>query len=132
MIEVAVGLIFRNNGQEVLLCQRKQELPYPYIWEFPGGKVNEGEEIEECLTRELREELGISVRQSKLYDRQSYKYTSGSFDVFYFLVHSFVGIPENHAFADMRWVPIEKLHSYDILEGNAVTVQKLINEYGKT
>jgi len=131
MIKVAVGLIFRNIWKEILLCQRRSELPYAFKWEFPGGKVNDGEQIEECLKRELWEELQISIRQGKLYHRRSYDYTSGSFDVYYFLVHSYTGIPTNHAFTEMRWVPINDLNSYDILEGNYATVQKLLTDYGK-
>jgi 8-oxo-dGTP diphosphatase len=132
MIKVAVGIIFRNNGKEVLLCQRRPELPYPHKWEFPGGKVNDDEQIEECLKRELLEELHISVIWSKLFNHQSYEYTSGTFDVYYFIVQSYEGIPINHLFADMRWVPITELNNFDILDGNASTVQKLLNQHEKT
>lgn len=128
MIKVVVGLIFRNDGKEVLLCQRKPEMPYPHKWEFPGGKVNDGEETEECLKRELSEELQISVLQSEIYHRQSYEYASGTFDVHYFTVLSFNGEPHNHVFADMKWVPISELSKYDILAGNATAAQKLLND----
>ena len=106
-------------------------MPYPLKWEFPGGKVNNGERIEECLKRELFEELQISILQNRLYNRQSYDYTSGKFEVFYFIVQSYDGDPLNNAFADIRWVPINELNHFDILDGNATTVQKLVTEYGK-
>ncbi len=132
MVKVAVGLIFRNMWKEILLCQRRPELPYALKWEFPGGKVNDGEQIEECLKRELLEELRITVRSSDFYYRQIYEYPkSGVFDVTYFLVHSYDGIPVNHVFNEISWILINDLQYYDILEGNSAVVQKLLNEYGK-
>jgi 8-oxo-dGTP diphosphatase len=132
MIKVAVGLIFRNQGKEVLLCQRKPESPYPLKWEFPGGKVKDGEDIEECLKRELLEELNINVLHCRLYDRNSFKYTSGTFDVFYLTVRRYEGIPSNSLFSDMRWVPITELNNYDHLAGNIPTLRKLLNEINTT
>jgi 8-oxo-dGTP diphosphatase len=132
MIKVAVGLIFGDNGQKILLCQRRPGLPYPHKWEFPGGKVNDGETTEECLKRELSEELNINPLQYKFYHREKFRYTSGEFDVHYFTVQSYEGEPSNHLFADMRWVPMTELNNYDHLDGNYSTVKKLMNEYENT
>jgi 8-oxo-dGTP diphosphatase len=127
MIKVAVGII-RNEGR-VLLCQRKKTARYGLKWEFPGGKVENGEPIEECLRRELEEELGISATIGELYHRQRYEYPdSGIFDVFYYVVPFFSGDIRNRVFASWQWVPLHLLSSYDILEGNREIVVKLMEE----
>ncbi|MBI4547818.1 MAG: (deoxy)nucleoside triphosphate pyrophosphohydrolase [Ignavibacteriae bacterium] len=134
MITVTVGIIM-NDGR-VLLCQRKRSSRYGLKWEFPGGKLEHKEPMEECLKRELHEELGIRADIGSLFHRQHYVYPdSGSYDVFYYLVRRYSGEISNPAFggafAQLQWVPIGKLSSYDILEGNREAVQKLIEHYGK-
>jgi 8-oxo-dGTP diphosphatase len=130
MINVAVGLIVRNRT-EILLCQRKPHLPYPLKWEFPGGKMMHGENAEECLRRELAEELHITAEIGGLYHRGQYIYPdSGTFDVSYFLVSSFSGSIVNNVFEQLRWVQIGHLPSYNILEGNADVMRMLMSEYG--
>jgi 8-oxo-dGTP diphosphatase len=132
MINVAVGLIIRNRT-EILLCQRKPHLPYPLKWEFPGGKVMDGESMEDCLRRELMEELHITAEAGRVYHRGQFVYPdSGTFDVSYFLVPSFSGSIVNNVFEQVRWVPISHLPSYDILRGNADAVRMLLSEYATT
>lgn len=58
-IEVAVGILLR--GDEFLLGSRPQGKPYAGYWEFPGGKIEAGETVEQALKRELEEELGVSI-----------------------------------------------------------------------
>jgi 8-oxo-dGTP diphosphatase len=126
MIKVAVGIIIRKNS-DILLCQRKSHLPYPLKWEFPGGKVIAGESMEECLYRELKEELGINAVVGRLYHSQEYVYSdSGTFNVFYYMVTSYSGEIVNNIFESYRWVPISELSNYDILEGNKNVIEKLI------
>ena len=59
-VDVAVGILMRPNG-DVLLAQRPEGKPYEGYWEFPGGKVEAGEEISAALKREFLEELGITI-----------------------------------------------------------------------
>jgi len=131
MTQVAVGIIM-NDGR-VLLCQRKQTARYGLKWEFPGGKLENNEPLEECLKRELHEELGIKAETGSLFHHHQYVYPdSGSYDVFYYLVKNYSGEITNSAFAQWQWVPIDELPSYSILEGNREAVQKLIERYGKS
>jgi len=58
--EVAVGVLRRADGH-YLLAQRPEGKPYAGYWEFPGGKIEQGESVEAALARELREELGIDI-----------------------------------------------------------------------
>ena len=134
MTKVAVGIIIKNNPdshrKNVLLCQRKKSARYGLKWEFPGGKVEEGETIESCLRREIHEELGIDAVIGELYHRQHYVYPdSGTFDVFYHNVPAFSGTIINRVFESYAWVPILKLAEYDILEGNKKVVSKLLSDH---
>ncbi len=123
MIKVAVGILFHpsspGSAPEVLLCQRRAGSKYALKWEFPGGKVEPGEEVEDCLVRELREELGITADEVTLFHRQQAVYPdSGHYEVWYFLVENSSGTPVNRVFNRIEWVPVDDLPEYDILEGN--------------
>lgn len=130
MIQVAVGIIIRDG--RALLCQRKRTARYPLQWEFPGGKVEEGESIEACLRRELSEELAIEPGVGEFYYCGKYNYPdSGEFEVHYHLVHSFAGEIRNNNFETLAWPLIGDLASFNILEGNRDVVRKLMEEYGE-
>ena len=131
MIRVAVGIIVQNG--DVLLCQRKQASRYGLKWEFPGGKVKNGEATEKCLQRELLEELGITVEVGPLFHRQHYVYPdSGAFEVLYYLIQTYTGEMKNHVFESYRWTPIVELPSFDILEGNRNVVEKLLMTHAES
>lgn len=133
MIQVAVGIIVSNDsskGTQILLCQRKKASRYGLKWEFPGGKLNNGESPDECMRRELLEELGIIVERFKPYHQELSVYPDGkSYEVEFYLVTKFSGTPKNLAFEQVQWIPIKQLSSFDILEGNVTVVQKLSNEF---
>ena len=135
MKEVAVGIIMSNGL--VLACQRKRHAQYPLKWEFPGGKLENGESPESAVVRELREELGIDAIVDREFCRHECVYTSadshddGTFRVFYYLVHTFTGTPVNHAFEQIRWVSPVDLQQMDILEGNRKAVETLVGKESK-
>ncbi len=132
MKSVAVGLIIKNGL--VLACQRLANAQYPLKWEFPGGKVEQGETFEEALVRELREELSIEATVSKEFHRQEWVYgestspenSTGAFHVRYFLVGAFTGKPFNNAFESVQWVTPAAMLDMDILEGNRRAIELLI------
>lgn len=61
MIKVTCAIIEEANSSRVLCAQRSEQMRLPLKWEFPGGKVEEGESLESCLIREIQEELGVLV-----------------------------------------------------------------------
>lgn len=135
MKQVAVGIIVRNG--RVLACQRKRDTTSPLKWEFPGGKLENGESPESAVVRELREELGIDATVDHEFCRHECAYPdkdSGGaveFRVFYYLVHSFGGIMTNHVFEEIRWVTPAELNGLDILEGNRKAVELLVSHGGE-
>ena len=98
--EVAVGLIFNATGQ-VLFAQRPVGKPYEGWWEFPGGKIEAGESVQAALTRELQEELGLTVRSCQPWITRHFVYPHATVCLHFCKVQAFDGQPqslENQAF----------------------------------
>jgi 8-oxo-dGTP diphosphatase len=127
MIRVAVGIIEKHD--RVLLCQRKRSSRYALKWEFPGGKAKENESLEECLQRELLEELNIKAEIGIcLLKKVNVYLDGGEFEVSYFLVDNFIGRIRNKIFEKILWVDIAELSSIDMLEGNREMVLMLLEK----
>jgi 8-oxo-dGTP diphosphatase len=117
MTEVAVGILRRND--KILICQRKKGGRYELKWEFPGGKLEKGETTEQCLRRELFEELAITIHSVERIQTQSAFYEDGGlFNVAYCFISGFTGEIRNNVFEKIRWVTIDELKHLDLLDGN--------------
>ena len=124
MTEVAVGIL-RKNGK-ILICQRKKGGRYELKWEFPGGKLEHGETTEQCLRRELREELAIEIHSIERIQTQAAYYEDGGiFNVAYCFISGYTGEPKNNVFEQIRWVTVDELKHMDMLEGNKPFIAKL-------
>jgi 8-oxo-dGTP diphosphatase len=125
MTEVAVGVLRRND--KILICQRKKGARYELKWEFPGGKVEAGETTEQCLRRELFEELSIQIHSiERIRIEAAFYEDGGMFNVAYCFISGFRGEPQNNVFEQIRWVPLEELKHMDLLDGNKPFVAQLL------
>ena len=121
---VAAGLIVRDK--EVLIGQRRADQPMGLLWEFPGGKIEPGESPEEALTRELREELGISAEVGAAVTRIRHHYRrGGAVDLQFFVVREFSGEINNQIYHQVRWVRLEDLTGYEFLAADRGLVKAL-------
>lgn len=128
MRHVAVAVVIKNG--RVLACQRKKGARYELKWEFPGGKFEDGETAEQCLRRELMEELSIEVGPiEKMEIEVSHYDDGGTYQVHYAYVMNFVGQPTNNVFEDIRWVSPTELSNLDVLEGNRGIVKRLVDSH---
>jgi 8-oxo-dGTP diphosphatase len=124
MKRVVAALIFKNG--EVLVCQRTRHQTMPLKWEFPGGKIEDGEQPRDALRRELEEELGIDARIGDEVARIRHDYRNGSaVELRFFVVREYQGELENKIFRDMRWAKRSELPAYDFLEADRELVQDL-------
>jgi len=128
-IEVVAGLICENG--RVLVCQRRANAAFPLKWEFPGGKVEKGEQLEEALRRELREELQIEVdRAVKIYHYKHVYPGISEVALTFFRIQRYRGAVKNLIFKQIAWVEFEKLLDFDFLEGDLPLIRKLATRDG--
>src|SRR5579862_2745609 len=114
---VVAAIIVRERS--LLICQRRADQQHGGKWEFPGGKVEPGEDPESALRRELREELAISATIGREVSRYDYAYPGRSpIELVFYKVTEFTGEPRNLIFAQICWTRIENLTNYDFLEGD--------------
>ena len=126
MIRVVAGLIIR--GGEILICQRTRHQSKPLKWEFPGGKIETGEQPRDALRRELEEELGIQAHVGDEVERITHTYQDGgTVELRFYEVRSFSGELENRIFRDIQWVHRTRLPEYDFLEADVPMVREIAN-----
>lgn len=125
VIAVVVAIIVDDSGR-LLVGQRLPHKTYPYKWEFPGGKVESGETLDEALRRELREELSIDVDDGETLYRETSTYSDGrTYEVTYVEIRRWNGEIRNLEFNDVRWIAPDRLLELDILEGNVRICKRL-------
>lgn len=124
MKQVVAALIMRDG--KVLICQRTQHQPMALKWEFPGGKIEPGEQPKAALKRELEEELGINANIGDEVAQIRHQYRRGGVvELRFYEVHEFNGELENKIFKEIRWADLGDLPSYDFLEADLGLVRDL-------
>lgn len=119
-----VAAVIERAGR-ILICQRKGGR-HAHKWEFPGGKIEPGEDAPTALARELREELAIEARIGERLHHADFRYGQGpSIHLQFFRVREFTGEPENLQFERIEWVARPALTSFDFLEGDLEFVRAL-------
>lgn len=126
-----VAAIIRRGGR-ILICRRTAAQAHPLKWEFPGGKVEEGESPLQALGRELREELAIDARIEGEAERHEFSYPGRTpILLIFYAVSDFAGEPRNCVFQEIRWVKPGELIEFDFLEGDIDLVKRLAGAYSE-
>lgn len=122
-IEVAAGLIFRDG--KLLITQRHASAHLGGMWEFPGGKREIGETFQQCLRRELQEELGCDVEVLELVDSLTHDYPEKSVHLEFFRCRWLANEPQAIDCAAIAWVTRDELQRYNFPAADAQLLDRL-------
>lgn len=122
-LHVACAII--EQGGKILAAQRSPATSLPLKWEFPGGKIETGESPEQCLSREILEELGVSIHIDRALTASTHSYPDFTVTLYPFtcrLSHGTLTMHEHHA---LQWIEPHRMPELDW----AAADQPIISEY---
>lgn len=122
--EVTAAII--RQGGKVLVTLRSPEEELGGLWEFPGGKREPGESLQECLKREIKEELGIDIEVKDLLATINHTYPNFSLTLYGFNCTYLGGAPQPIGCADWRWVDLKRLPTYPLPEADRKLLDLLL------
>ena len=125
MIQVSCAII-TNAQKQVLVTQRSPLMPLPLKWEFPGGKIEENETAEECLIREIKEELNIEIEITGSLSPNNHQYPDKLIRLIPFICRQIGGkiILKEHA--DYKWLDVKDLLDLDWAEADVGVVEEYL------
>ncbi len=126
-IEIAAAVI-EHHGR-YLIARRHDHAVLGGFWEFPGGKRRVDESIEDCVRREVREEVGVEVAVGDLIERVVHPYPHGTVDITFLNATLVSGEPVARGCAEIRWVAPERLPAYRFPPANDTVIQRLAGGY---
>lgn len=124
--QIGVGIIM-NEDEEVLIALRPEDAMLGGLWEFPGGKQKEDEEMENTVIRELNEELGVKVSINKPFMKLDHAYSHFKITLHAYLCELENGTPKPQSSQEVRWVSIDELEDYPFPKANRRLTEKLMN-----
>lgn len=124
MTVVAAAIVERAG--RILICRRRLDQDHPGKWEFPGGKLERGEDSAAALRRELREELNIAARIGREIARRRHAYPGRPpIELIFHRVTQFRGEPDPAQFEQVLWVEPQRLPDFDFLDGDVDLIREL-------
>jgi len=125
--DVVAAILIKDN--KILIAQRADDDPLAGYWEFPGGKVEEGESPEESLIREMQEEFCININVNQFVESSLFTYEKRTIRLLGYLCRWVAGelFPKVHN--DYLWVEISNLSNYTFAPADRPLVEKLISKY---
>ena len=122
-VEVSAALIFHDG--KLLIAQRHADAHLGGLWEFPGGKREAGETFEQCLVREIREELGVEISVGELFEEIRHDYPEKSVHLKFFLCRLLSGEPQPLGCAAFLWVGKAELDDHPFPAADARLLEQL-------
>lgn len=125
-LQVAAGILMDEAGR-VLITERICDGPFNGLWEFPGGKIRSNESSLEALVRELAEEVGIEVIESRSLMSLRHDYSDRSVEIEFFLISDWRSEPVGREGQKLRWVERKLLDSAELLPADVPVVEAIRN-----
>ena len=126
MIRVTCAII-RNEDNEILIVQRGENTDHPFKWEFPGGKINDGESEEECIIREIREELSMDIVICSRLENVDYDYGKKQILLLPFVCDTLDALPVLAEHLAFKWLPPYRLRKVDFSEADIIVANNYLN-----
>jgi 8-oxo-dGTP diphosphatase len=123
-IRVVAAALYDSQGR-ILIAERPAGKHMAGRWEFPGGKVASGESDAAALARELHEELGVNVTESRELMTLHHDYADRSVELSLWIVERYIGVPQSLDQQRLKWVEPARLTDEDILEADRPFVEAL-------
>lgn len=124
-IQVVIALI-RDCNHQLFISKRARHVHQGDLWEFPGGKVEMGETIQQALYRELLEEVGIEVQESEFMMTIKHDYPEVHVELQVYWIHRFSGQAFGLEGQEFQWVKKGRLQDYSFPKANDVLIQALL------
>lgn len=123
--------IIRNEESRILIVQRGGYGDHPFKWEFPGGKVREDETPEDCIIREIDEELGIDIIVTGTLEAVNYDYGHKQVRLLPFICDTLALAPVLNEHNDFRWIQEKELNTVDFCEADVIVAERYISSVNK-
>lgn len=123
MIEVVAALIWKDD--KFLICQRPENKVLGLLWEFVGGKVENGETKEQALIRECREELGITLSIGEVFMDVIHEYPDFTVHMTLFNASIAEGEPQKLEHNDIRWITVHEIPQFDFCPADEKILKRL-------
>jgi len=123
MIDVTAAIL--TQAGRVLIARRKPGASQAGMWEFPGGKVRQGETPEKCLKREIREELGLDIAVGTFLGESIHAYAGQSIRLLAYCAHIEAGAPVLNDHAEVKWVRFDELGRFTFCAADMPFVRML-------
>jgi 8-oxo-dGTP diphosphatase len=130
MIDVTCAVI-RNEDDEVLIVQRGEKTDHPFKWEFPGGKLDKNETEEECIIREIKEELSINIVIFRRLPVVEHDYGHKQIRLIPFVCDTLDDLPFLSEHIAFKWITSERLRSVDFSEADIVVAAHYLDNISK-
>ncbi|MDF2568042.1 MAG: mutator mutT protein [Oscillospiraceae bacterium] len=121
--QVAVAIIKKDG--KILICKRSRHSKNPLLWEFPGGKLEQGETLEQCAIRETLEEVGLNITINSAFAKTSYKYDDGPIDFTFFDASVVSGEIVKNVHEEVKWIDISEISDYTFCLANKEILARL-------
>lgn len=124
--QIGVAVI-RNQQGKILIDRRRKQGEMGGLWEFPGGKIESNETVEECIKREIKEELSLEIAVGKCLTVVNHSYSTFEITLFVHECQYLGGKPQLIACDEISWVNLEELNQYNFPEANQEIIATLNN-----
>ncbi len=123
MKQVTAAIIRKDD--KMLICQRAPDDECGMLWEFPGGKLEDGETLEQCIIREIREELELDIKVLGIFTESVYRFENKEIFFTVFNTEIMGGVMKLNVHNTAEWVTIKEMSNYKFMPADIEFVDKL-------